>query len=140
MIVTDGAGIPLGALIDSAQKAEVHLAQPVLDRIRVPRRQGRPRKRPKTLVADKGYDSKALRTELRRHGIRPCIPERRGKRSRPGRKPDLTGYRDRWHVERTFAWLGNFRRLVVRWERCAHTYLAFLIIACFLISLQAILG
>jgi transposase len=92
------------------------------------------------VVADKGYDSKAFRNRLRSRGIRPCIPYRRNKRSRPGRKPDLSGYRHRWLVERTFAWLGNFRRLVVRWERHAHTYLAFLLIACSFISLNAILG
>ena len=139
-MVIDGAGIPLGTLVASAQKAEVTLAEPVLDSVRVPRRRGRPRKRPKSVVADKGYDSKAFRNRLRSRGIRPCIPYRRSKRSRPGRKPDLSGYRHRWLVERTFAWLGNFRRLVVRWDRHAHTYLAFLLIACSFISLNAILG
>jgi len=43
-------------------------------------------------------------------------------------------------VERTFAWLGNLRRLVVRWERHVHTYLAFVLIACIIISLMTILG
>jgi transposase len=48
--------------------------------------------------------------------------------------------RQRWVVERTFAWLGGFRRLVVRWERKAQIYLAFLLIACILILLRAISG
>ncbi len=140
MVVADGEGVPLAALVASAQEAEVKLAQPLLERLRVPRKRGRPRRRPRSLVADKGYDSKAFRNRLRKRGIRPCIPHRRSKRPRPGRKPDLSGYRQRWLVERTFAWLGNFRRLVVRWERHAHTYLAFLFIACLLISLNTILG
>lgn len=139
MVVTDGAGIPLGALVASAQKAEVHLAEPTLERIRVPRRHGRPRKRPHTLVADKGYDSQPLRHRLRRRGIRPCIPERRCKRPRPGPKPNLGGYRHRWIVERTFAWLGNFRRLVVRYERLASVYHGFLTVACLMVVLRAIL-
>ncbi len=42
MMVIDGAGIPLATLVESAQKAEVHLAEPVLDAIRVPRTRGRP--------------------------------------------------------------------------------------------------
>ena len=140
MMVIDGAGIPLGTLVESAQRAEVQLAEPVLDRIRVPRTRGRPKKRPRVLVADKGYDSESLRRRLRSRGIRPCIPRRRNARPRKGPKPDLTPYRHRWLVERTFAWLGNFRRLVVRWERNHYTYLAFLLIACLLISMRAILG
>ena len=45
-------------------------------------------------------------------------------------------YRRRWKVERTFAWLGNFRRLVVRWERHLTMYLAFFHLACVLITLN----
>ena len=140
MVVTDGAGIPLGTLVASAQQAEVHLAKATLSRVRVPRKRGRARTRPRSLVADKGYDSEALRLELRGRGIHPCIPRRRGHRPRPGPKPNLAGYRHRWIVERTFAWLGNFRRLVTRWERLAHVYLAFVLVACLIISLRAISG
>lgn len=43
-------------------------------------------------------------------------------------------------MERAFAWLGNFRRLVVRWERRAHIYLAFLLLSCILILLRVISG
>ena len=140
MVVTDGAGIPLGTLVASAQQAEVHLARATLSRVRVPRGRGRPRTRPRSLVADKGYDSEALRLELRGRGIHPCIPRRRGHRPRPGPKPNLAGYRQRWIVERTFAWMGNFRRLVTRWERQDHVYLAFVLVACLVISLRAISG
>ncbi|MCL0099223.1 hypothetical protein M1O16_05270 [Dehalococcoidia bacterium] len=42
---------------------------------------------------------------------------------RRGMKPDLNGYRERWKVERTFAWLFNFRRLIVRWEHDYHIFL-----------------
>jgi transposase len=139
MVVADGRGIPLATLVDSAQKAEVNLAEPTLNRIRVPRKRGRPRKRPKSLVADKGYDSRGFRQRLRRRGIRPCIPERRGKRPRRGRKPDLSDYRHRWIVERTVAWLGNFRRLVVRYERLTSVYHGFLTIACLIVALRTIL-
>jgi transposase len=93
--------------------------------VKVPRTKVRPRTRLKELVADKGYDSGPLRCRLRSRGIKPCIPERRGKKPRPGRKVDLAGYRQRWKVERTYAWLGNYRRLVVRYEWLTHIYLAF---------------
>ena len=71
---------------------------------------------------------------LRRRGIRMCIPPKRrpktwkAKRGRPvvARKDD---YRLRYTVERSFAWLGNFRRLLIRWEHCADIYRAFFLVA-----------
>jgi transposase len=51
-----------------------------------------------------------------------------------GRK--LRRYKRRWKVERTFAWLGNFRRLVVCYERSLKMYRAFFHVACLLITLR----
>lgn len=48
-------------------------------------------------------------------------------------------WRKRWHVERTFAWVGNFRRLVVRYERLISVYAAFLMVACILICLRTLM-
>jgi transposase len=140
MVVADGGGIPIGALVESAQKAEVKLAESTLATVKVPRARGRPRTRPKEMVADKGYDSDPLRLRWRKRGIKPCIPRKRNSKPRRGRKPNLEGYTHRWIVERTFSWLGNFRRLVVRWERHALNYLAFLLIACAIICLRSISG
>jgi transposase len=139
MLVVENQGLPIGGLIASAQPAEVQLAEATLATVKVPRPKGRPRTCPKEVVADKGYDSGPLRRHLRRRGIKPCIPERRGKKPVPGRKADLSGYRHRWKVERTFAWLGNYRRLVVRYEWLAHVYLAFVMVAFILICLAALL-
>ena len=55
MLVTDREGVPLGFHLDSAQRAEVRLAQTTLASIRVAQRHGRPKTRPQELVADKGY-------------------------------------------------------------------------------------
>jgi transposase len=127
MLVVENQDVPIGGLVASAQQAEVKLAEPTLTTVRVPRLCGRPRTRPKELVADKGYDSHSLRRHLRRRGIKPCIPERRGKKPRPGQKVNLAGYGQRWKVERTYTWLSNYRRLVVRYEWLAHIYLALLL-------------
>jgi transposase len=136
MAVVDGHGLPLGLLIESAQRAEIRLAEPTLTTIRVSRRQGRPKTRVHELVADKGYDSQAFRERLRCRGIRPCIPHRRGKHPRRGRTPDLTGYRERWQVERAFAWLQSFRRVLVRYERLAGIYLALVQLAAIVVCLR----
>jgi len=73
--------------------------------------------------------------------IRPLIaPHRKNRRKSPtqdGRA--LRRYKRRWTVERTFAWLGNFRRLVVRDDRSLTIYQAFIHIACFMIVLRRVL-
>lgn len=91
------------------------------------------------MIADKGYDSDPLRGRLARRNIELIAPHRRGRRKPPtqdGRS--LRRYRRRWIVERTFAWLGNNRRLVVRWDRSLTIYNAFFHIACFMIVLRRV--
>lgn len=39
-------------------------------------------------------------------------------------------------MERTFAWLGNYRCLVVRWDRRITIYNAFFHVACLMITLR----
>ena len=92
-------------------------------------RPGRPRKRPKKLHADKGYDFPRCREALRKRGIKARIA-RRGIDS-----SERLG-RHRWVVERTLAWLSRYRRLVVRYERRADIHEAFLHLGCSLICLN----
>jgi len=109
-----------------------------LEAIKVPRRgRGRPKKRPKRLIADRGYDSDPLRERLKQFKIDLIAPHRKNRRkpkTQDGRK--LRRYRKRWKVERTFAWIGNFRRLVVRYERHIQIYQAFFHLACLMITLN----
>lgn len=122
--------------MDSASPAEVTLLERTLDKIAVPRRRGRPRKKPLRVIADKGYDSDPLRRRLKKRGIELICPHRRNriKKKQDGRK--LRRYKRRWKVERTFAWLGNYRRLVVRWDRSLTIYTAFFHVACLMITLR----
>jgi len=141
MVVTDGKGTPIGLHVDSAQRAEVKLAQTTLGTVRVHQPKGRPRTRPDYLTADKGYDSREFRQYLHRRGIRHSIPPiiRTGRwRSRRLPQYDPTRYAQRWIVERSNAWLQNFRRVLVRHERLLPTYRAFVFIACLLIALRAL--
>ena len=62
----------------------------------------------------------------------------RTNRFQDGRK--LRRYRRRWIVERTNAWLFNFRRLVVRYERKFENFWAFIQLACALIDLRRLAG
>ena len=58
MVVVDGKGLPLGVLLESASPAEVKLAEATLARIAVPRNgSGRPKQKPRRVIADKAYDA-----------------------------------------------------------------------------------
>lgn len=84
---------------------------------------GRPRRRPRKLHADKGYDYPSCRKALRRRGIIARIA-RKGIES-----PKKLG-RHRYVIERTLEWLSRFRRLARRYERKAVHFLAFAQLAC----------
>jgi transposase len=138
MVVVDGQGIPLGGQLASASPNEVTLIETTLDQVAVPRKgPGRPKKNPRRLIYDKAADSDPLRDRLGRRGIELICPHR-SNRSKPKRQDGrkLRRYKRRWKVERTFAWLGNFRRLVVRYERSIVMYSAFFHLACLIITLR----
>ncbi len=141
MVVVDGRGLPLGNYLHSASPAEVKLAETTLATIRVGRRHraGRPRQKPLRVIADKAYDSDPLRKRLQERGIELICPHKKN-RVRPATQDGraLRRYRRRWIVERTNAWLGNFRRLVVRYDRSLSIYGAFFHIACFMIVLRRV--
>ena len=124
--------------MDSASPAEVKLLEVTLDSVDV---QGRDANgQPERLIADRGYDSNTARTTLEDRGIEPIIPTRSNNRQathQDGRK--LRRYRRRWTVERTFAWLGFYRRLIVRHDRLTTSYAGFFHMACALLTLRKVL-
>jgi len=138
MVLVDGQGIPLGAQLASASPAEVTLAEATIAAVRVPCwGRGRPRQKPKRVIADRAYDSNPLRDRLHKRGIELLVPHRRNRQRwwrQDGRK--LRRYRRRWKVERTFAWLQNFRRLLVRQDRILAVYRGLFHFACLLITLR----
>lgn len=130
MAMADRFGLPLAACAASASPSEVTLVAPTLDSRFVD-------ELPRRLIGDKGYDADPLDAALEMLGIEMIAPHRRN-RTRPKTQDGrpLRRYRRRWKIERLFAWLGNFRRLVVRYERYALNYLGFVHIGCVLILLR----
>jgi transposase len=95
------------------------------------------KKLPRRLIGDRAYDSDPLDAELQQLGVEMIAPHRRARRrskTQDGRP--LRRYRRRWHVERLFAWLMRFRRLVTRYEHKARNFLGFLKLACAVILLR----
>jgi transposase len=124
--LTEGHGMPLANRTTPANGDERAQVLPLLDAVKVRTGQrGRPRKRLRVLATDKGYDAKALR----QRGIRAQIPKRVWKTKKNRGKP-IKKVVPRFQAERTFAWFQKkYRRLVVRWERIAACFEAFLAIA-----------
>ena len=135
MVVVDGQGVPVGIHVTSASPAEVTLVDATLKTIRV--RRGRRLCQPTRLIADRAYDSDALRERLARRGITVIVPYRDNRVVRKYEdRRHLRRYRRRWVIERTFAWFGSFRRLLVRHERLTSMYRSLLYFAAALIALR----
>ena len=93
--------------------------------------------RPEHLIGDKAYDSDPLDARLAEQGIELIAPHRanRKKPKTPDGRP-LRRYKRRWKVERLFAWLQNFRRILVRHEYHAENSLGFVQLGCTIILLR----
>lgn len=135
-LLTEKNGLPLVALTAKGNRHDVVSAEATLRKLRVGAK-----RRIAELNADKGYDSAALRRNLRKRGIKTNIPERVHRHRRKyGRKPnyDQAKARFRSFVERTNAWLKSFRKLRYRWERKQCMFQAVVDLACLLICLRRV--
>ena len=130
MAVADAFGLPLAVHATSASPAEVTLVQATLAARFVV-------KQPERLIGDKAYDSDPLDAQLAVQDVQMIAPHRRG-RKKPATQDGrvLRRYRRRWKVERLFAWLQNFRRILTRHERKAENYLGFVHLGCIKILLR----
>jgi transposase len=129
MLVADRNGLPVSVCAESATPHEVKLAMSTLLQMVVP-------DAPQNLIGDNAYDSDRLDAELRFYGIEVIAPHRRNRRNSTQDRRRLKRYRRRWKIERLFAWLQNFRRLVVRYERHIENFLGMLQLASSLILLR----
>ncbi|MCX4641977.1 MULTISPECIES: IS5 family transposase [unclassified Streptomyces] len=129
-LIVDRHGTPLAVSLTSGNRHDVTQLMPLLDAVpRIRGLRGRPRHRPRRLFADRGYDYDKYRRLVRARGITPKIA-RRG-------VPHGSGLgKTRWVVERTFAWLHQFKRLRIRYEIRADLHLGLLQLACTIIYLR----
>ena len=119
MAIADGHGVPIALRTESASPAEVKLVEQTLEERIVP-------EVPERLIGDKAYDSDKLDKSLMQNFGTEMIAPNRAKRSQTQDRRPLRRYVRRWKIERLFAWLFNFRRLVVRYEFHAENFLGFL--------------
>jgi transposase len=121
-------GYPLSFTLSPGQHADSTYFVETLDQVRLPGRRGRPIKRCRNVIADKGYDSEALRQHCDRYRMRPTIVQRSMHR-RP-RAFDRSQYRKRNVIERCFSWLKEKRRLCTSFK-------AMVTLACIELCLRA---
>lgn len=128
MAVADGSGLPLAVCIESASPHETKLVEETLDSSFLDQD-------PERLIGVKAYDADKLDAKLEERGIERIAPNREGRSKTQDGRP-LRRYKRRWKVERLFAWLQNFRRLVVRYEYHGDNFEAFLHLGCIVILLR----
>ncbi|MEU5060188.1 MULTISPECIES: IS5 family transposase [unclassified Streptomyces] len=120
-LIVDRQGTPLAVSLTSGNRPDVTQLVPLLDAVpRIRGLRGRPRRQPRRLFADGGYDYDEYRRLVRARGITPKIA-RRGVPHGSG-----LGKTTRWVVERTFAWLHQFKQLRIRYEMRADLHLGLL--------------
>ena len=125
--MSDGAGLPLAFTLTPGQRHEVPVFEQAVKAVHLPGPRGRPHTRPRHLAGDKAYSYRPIYAYLRRHGIRPVIPQRKGGNlgwhgGVRAFDPDL--YRRRNVIERCVGWLKGCRSIATRHEKLALNFAA----------------
>jgi transposase len=132
MILVDAKGLPVAACSAPANPAESHLIQQLFGFMI-------PQTTPPRVIGDKAYDSDRLDQFLAAQGVEMIAPNRLNRsQTQDGRH--LRRSKRRWTVERTIAWLQNYRRLCIRWEKSHLAFQGFLHMACALLLIKEVLG
>jgi transposase len=120
MAVADSAGLPIAVSIADGARHDVALVDQTLDEAVIDTL-------PSKLIGDKAFDSADLAQRLAtERNVELIAPKRKGSHRRVQDGRPMRRYKRRWKVERLFGWLKRFRRVAVRWESQADTYLGFI--------------
>ena len=125
--------MPIGLAVEGANRHDMKLVRETLESMVVDRPQPT-EAQPQGMCLDKGYDYQEVRDTLQEFGftahIRSRGEEAKELKAEAGRRAR------RWVVERTHSWMNRFRRILIRWEKKAQNYIAFLHFACALIAFR----
>ena len=132
MVIADASGLPVAVHTDSANPHEVRLVQATLDEIVTV---GRPRR----IIGDRAYDSDPLDEALAGQGIELIAPRRKNRKKAPTQDGGpLRRYKRRWKIERLFAWLNKFKKVITRWERSCERFTGLVYLAFSMILLRRV--
>jgi transposase len=133
--LVEADGLPLGLVVDGANRHDVKLTEATIKSI-VVKRPKPTKEKPQGLCLDKGYDSDEVRGLLAEFGFTAHIKGRGEEAQAIKRKAGFKARR--WVVERTHSWMNRFRRILIRWEKKAANYIAFLHLACAIITWRSV--
>ena len=131
--LVEGRGVPLAVAVAGANVPDSKLVAETLDAIPIERPEPT-NEDPQHLCLDKGYAGAPVDGEVRERGYVPHVPR---KANEPPKPKHRRGKPRRWKVERTHSWLNRARRLLIRWEKKAANYLAFLQLRFTIVTLRA---
>jgi transposase len=115
-MIADGLGRPLRFILTAGQVGDVLAAPALLEGFQA-----------EAVLADKAYDSNALRQLIADSGAAAVIPSNRTRKIIIPHDPAI--YRHRNRIERCFNKLKHFRRFATRYDRRASHFLAFIHLA-----------
>ena len=124
----------MGLAVAGANRNDLKLVRMTIDSIPVDRPKPT-REQPQGMCMDKGYDYEEVRETVREFGFTAHIRSRGEEAQALKREAGFKARR--WVVERAHSWLNRFRRVLIRWDKSAANYLAFLHFACALIAFRA---
>ena len=119
--------MPIGLAVDGANRNDFKLTRETIDSIAVERPDVTP-DAPQGMCLDKGYAYDEVRALLDEFGFTAHI-RARGEEAQ-ALKHEAGFKARRWVVERTHSWMHRFRRVLIRWDKKACNYMAFLHLAC----------
>jgi putative transposase len=126
-VLTEASGVPVALAVAGANRNDVMLLEPTLERI-VVRRPRPTRRRPQGLCLDNAYDVDWVYPLLARLGLTAHVWGRQEEAWMLRRTPGARARR--WVVERTQSWINRFRALLVRWDKQTVNYVGSLHLAC----------
>ena len=133
-LLTEGHGIPIGLAVEGANRHAMKMVRETIENLVVDRPEPTDEE-PQGMCLDKGYDYQEVRDTLKEFGFTAHIRSR-GEEAKALKNE--AGFRARrWVVERTHSWMNRFRRILIRWEKKAENYAAFIHFACALIAFRA---
>lgn len=119
-MAVDGQGTPVRFVLSGGERHDMSQAEALIADLS-----------PDFVVADKGYDSDPLRTQIRLQGAKPVIPSRQGFRRR---RHDRTRYKLRNLVERFFNRIKHYRRVATRYDKTDRNYFGFVCLASLMVT------
>jgi transposase len=142
-VLCEGAGKPMAVTLTPGQQSELTQAGALLDQVRVKGKRGRPRRRFEAVAGDKGYDSQALRRQLRQRRTKPVIAFRKNRDGQyPQRARGFDKKRYGWRnvVERLIGHVKEFRSIATRYAKLAESFMALITLAFIRIWLKNLLS